>query len=596
MQGALTVMLTEKQFAVLNTIRVYEGIESQQALAQAANVSVGTVNSVVKEAVQRKWISAKRPYSLSAKGLRQLEPHKVDNAIIMAAGMSTRFAPFSYTRPKGLLKVRGEVLIERQIEQLLDAGIDDITVVVGYKQESFYYLADKYGVDIVVNEEYAQRNNNSTLWAVREKLGNTYICSSDDYFTQNVFEPYVHRAYYSAIYIDGPTDEYCLQTGSHQVITKVNVGGADSWIMLGHVYFDRAFSKRYVQILEQIYDLPETADKLWEDIYIDHIRELPMVMRRYGDGIIWEFDSLDELRGFDPDFIDNVDSAILDNICRVLECNRSDIRHIAPIKHGSYAFTFSFEVDCGQYVYRHPQAAPALRVDYTRESAAHRIARELGLDEAFVAEDPEKGWRIFRRVEGRIPFDAANREHLATAAKLLRTLHTSGRELPFDSRVGETMERIEASLAELGATEFTGFAELSELAHRASELAMSDKIAPVLIHGNAKADNFYLTKKQVLLVGWEHAGRGDYAADLGALIISTGLDIEDVPDLLELYFGRTPTEAEVRHCIAGTAVVAWSRFVHAMYLDETLGRVPTNLMHCYEATKRFGERALELYA
>lgn len=106
----------------------------------------------------------------------------------MAAGLSSRFTPISYERPKGVLKVRGEVLIERQIRQLKEAGIDDITVVVGYMKEAFFYLEDLFGVKIRVNEQYAVRNNNSTLMLVREQLGNTYICSSDDYFTENVFE------------------------------------------------------------------------------------------------------------------------------------------------------------------------------------------------------------------------------------------------------------------------------------------------------------------------------------------------------------------------------------------------------------------------
>ena len=57
--------------------------------------------------------------------------------------MSSRFAPISYEKPKGLLKVKGEILIERQIEQLLAAGIKDITLVVGYMKEMFFYLEDK---------------------------------------------------------------------------------------------------------------------------------------------------------------------------------------------------------------------------------------------------------------------------------------------------------------------------------------------------------------------------------------------------------------------------------------------------------------------
>ena len=48
------------------------------------------------------------------------------NAIILAAGKSSRFAPFTYEKPKGLFRVKGEILVERQIEQLLQAGISDI--------------------------------------------------------------------------------------------------------------------------------------------------------------------------------------------------------------------------------------------------------------------------------------------------------------------------------------------------------------------------------------------------------------------------------------------------------------------------------------
>ena len=83
------------------------------------------------------------------------------NAVIMAAGMSTRFAPLSYEKPKGLWKVKGEILIEREIRQLKEAGITDITVVVGYKKEQFFYLEEKFGVEIVVNEDYYRYNNSS---------------------------------------------------------------------------------------------------------------------------------------------------------------------------------------------------------------------------------------------------------------------------------------------------------------------------------------------------------------------------------------------------------------------------------------------------
>ena len=81
------------------------------------------------------------------------------NAIIMAAGTSSRFVPLSLEKPKGLLEVKGEVLIERQIRQLKEAGVQDITIVTGYKAAAFYYLQNKYGVRLVYNEDYNRYNN-----------------------------------------------------------------------------------------------------------------------------------------------------------------------------------------------------------------------------------------------------------------------------------------------------------------------------------------------------------------------------------------------------------------------------------------------------
>ena len=111
-------------------------------------------------------------------------------------------------------------------------------------------------MSIVVNEEYATRNNHSSLMVVRERLGNTFICSSDNYFVENPFEPYVWKAYYAAQYQEGPTNEWCMRLGSGNRIVSVDIGGSDSLIMLGHVYFDKNFSRAFSRILEEEYDLP----------------------------------------------------------------------------------------------------------------------------------------------------------------------------------------------------------------------------------------------------------------------------------------------------------------------------------------------------
>ena len=78
--------------------------------------------------------------------------HEIKSAIILAAGRGKRLESLTNDRPKSLLRVRGQVLIERLIEQLQAKGIDDIYVVTGYKHWMFDYLNEKYGVTLVYNK------------------------------------------------------------------------------------------------------------------------------------------------------------------------------------------------------------------------------------------------------------------------------------------------------------------------------------------------------------------------------------------------------------------------------------------------------------
>ena len=219
--------------------------------------------------------------------------YTVDNAVIMAAGTSSRFAPLSYEKPKGLIDVKGEVLIERQIRQLKEAGINNIILVVGYKKEEFEYLHKKFGVKLIENPFFATKNNNASIYAVRDYLNNTYICSSDNYFSVNPFEKEVECSYYSALYSKGKTSEWCLEEDKNGYITDVKIGGYNSWYMIGHAFWDEKFSKKFIEILDKVYYKPETANKFWENIYIEHINELKMKIRHYTDNTIFEFDSLD---------------------------------------------------------------------------------------------------------------------------------------------------------------------------------------------------------------------------------------------------------------------------------------------------------------
>ena len=584
--------LTHNEFKVLNALKTQD-VSSQRELAAAAEISLGTANTILRRFSDEGLVE---DFSLTGAGEKALEPHRVQNAVIMAAGLSSRFVPLSYEKPKGLLRVRGEVLIERQIRQLREAGIDDITVVVGYMKEAFFYLEDKFGVSIVVNPYYAVRNNNSTLMLVRERLGNTYVCSSDDYFTSNVFEPYVYEAYYAASYFAGSTDEYCLTCAADGRITEVAIGGSDAWCMLGHVYFDRAFSEKFTSILMAEYDRPATAGKLWEDIYMEHLGELRMVMRPYEEGVVFEFDSLAELTGFDADFLENVDSKILDNICATLGCAREDIDEIAPIKEGLTNLSFCFRVAGQRYVYRHPGAGTEEVICRASETFSQGIARELGIDDTFVFEDEHEGWKISRFVDGCVPFDYHSEDHVNKAMAIARLLHGCGEKSQWDFDVFSKAREIEDLLVARSYPLGDDFAELRDAVAAVAERARADAPAPVLSHNDFYAPNFLVHGDQVDLIDWEYSAMADYASDLGTFICCSDYTPEEAEAVLATYFERQPTAAERAHCLAFVAISGWYWFVWALYKEATGDPVGEWLYLWHKYAKTYSALAAEAYA
>ncbi len=266
--------------------------------------------------------------------------HYVDNAIIMAAGFSSRFCPLSFEKPKGLIKVRGEILIERQIKQLKSAGINEIIIVTGYKAKKFEYLKEKFDVILIENKEYLTRNNHSSINAAKKYLKNSYICSSDNYFPENLFEKQADCAYYSALFAPQETLEWGIELDKNDKIIASSPGGFNQWYILGHAFWDEEFSKNFIKILDENYNKKEIYLKLWDEVYLDNIDKLTLKIKKYPPDSIFEFDTLDELREFDKSYLNNSDSIILKNISKILKTEEKNFCKFLPLKNG---FCFNFE-------------------------------------------------------------------------------------------------------------------------------------------------------------------------------------------------------------------------------------------------------------
>lgn len=288
-----------EEFNVLYSIHKQNGIINCEDISRRTDYEISKVNNIVSELKAKKWLEN----GITKIGYDQLNMYKVDNAIIMAAGFGLRSLPLSRFVPKGLYEVKGEVLIERQIRQLREAGIKEIIVVVGYLKEQFQYLKEKYNVLIIENEDYYRYNNISSIYAARDYLKNSYICCSDNYFNINVFEEYVYDSYYSCKYTHDYAEEYCVTETEGNYITEIHKGGSNAWYTIGEAFFSKRFSGIFLKYLNSEYNDSDTKKMLWDDFHIRHIKELPILLVKYSNEIVQEFDTIEDVIAFEPGFV-----------------------------------------------------------------------------------------------------------------------------------------------------------------------------------------------------------------------------------------------------------------------------------------------------
>ena len=61
---------------------------------------------------------------------------KVTKAVIPAAGFGTRFLPQTKAMPKEMLPIVDKPVIQKVVEELVEAGIKDIFIVTGYHKRN----------------------------------------------------------------------------------------------------------------------------------------------------------------------------------------------------------------------------------------------------------------------------------------------------------------------------------------------------------------------------------------------------------------------------------------------------------------------------
>jgi L-glutamine-phosphate cytidylyltransferase len=87
----------------------------------------------------------------------------IKKAVIVAAGLSSRLYPLTIDKPKGLLEINGISLLKRSIDQLKANGIEEIAIVLGYRQNQILEELRTL-ITPILNPFYKECNNMGSLW------------------------------------------------------------------------------------------------------------------------------------------------------------------------------------------------------------------------------------------------------------------------------------------------------------------------------------------------------------------------------------------------------------------------------------------------
>lgn len=224
---------------------------------------------------------------------------KKEIGIIMAAGMGTRMLPLTEKTPKPLIKVHGTPMIETVIRGLRYRGIHEIYVVVGYLQEQFAYLVEKYpGVELIRNTEYSVKNNISSLYAVGNVLGlaDCFICEADLYISdQTVFDCTLSRSCYFGKMVKGFSNDWIFEVDENKRIHHIGIGGTDTYNMVGISYFRAQDAKVIKMAIKDEYKNAGHENLYWDEVVERQIKNLDVYVHEVQCGQIVEIDTVEEL-------------------------------------------------------------------------------------------------------------------------------------------------------------------------------------------------------------------------------------------------------------------------------------------------------------
>lgn len=535
------------------------GSTSQRALARAVGHSLGVVNRSLKALHEAGYIDdGCRPTEKAAAELRARQPRQ---AVILAAGAGMRMIPLNMEVSKGLLEVNGEVLIERLIRQVQEVGIREIYVVVGFMKEKYEYLMDAYGVELIVNPEYALKNNLHSLYLAREHLTNAYVIPCDIWCSHN---PFSREELYSWYMVTDRFDHDSSVRVSHKGELMAVPKGTGGNSMIGICYLTQPDSDTVCTRLEAMNAEPRYDDVFWEETLRDKGRMIvPARLMDAGEAVsIKTFEQLRELGSQS----DHLKSEAIRTICDALHADMEEITRVTVLKKGMTNRSFLFSCKGKRYIMRIPGEGTAQLVDRRHEAAVYQAIREKNICDDIAYISPDNGYKITEYLADARVCNPEKAEDVRRCMQRLREFHELRLTVAHTFDIFGQIEFYE-SLWNGAPSIYKDYRQTKENVFSLRGYIDAHVQERVLTHIDAVPDNFLFVKRddgseEIRLIDWEYAGMQDPHVDIAMFCIYALYDRRQVDETIAAYFPGGCSEA-VRlkiYCYIAACGLLWSNW------------------------------------
>lgn len=532
---------------------------NQRILAETTGHSLGVVNRSLRALIDEGYLTADCMPTADAKAA--YDAARPRNAIILAAGFGMRMVPINLLSPKALIEVNGEPLIERIIGQLNDAGVTDITIVVGFMKEKFDYLIDRYDVELVVSPDYASKNNLSSLALVKDRISDTYIVPSNIWCAQS---PFAGHEMYSWYMVGERTDRDSSVRVNRKNELVIAVNGEPGNKMTGVSYISRKDAPLLTAGLKRLNEDGRHDNDLWETALYSG-GKMTVTARFAEPESIVEINTYEQLRELDSNS-NHLKSEAIDLLARIFDATPGDITDIEVLKKGMTNRSFLFAVNNEKYIMRIPGEGTDELIDRNEEAEVFRAISGLGICDDPVYIDPKSGYKVTKFLEGVRTCDPRRPEDLKACMKKLKDFHDMKLSVDHSFDVFGQIDFYE-SLWKGQPSIYIDYEKTKEQVFSLRPYVESHVEDIVLTHIDAVPDNFLFYKSEdgnekLQLTDWEYSGMQDPHLDIAMFAVYSHYDKAEIDRLIDIYFdGRcsNPTRIKI-YCYISVCGLLWSNW------------------------------------